>query len=236
VRHAAIVVCAAIGAGAIACSQTNVIEYAGEEGAASDAPVETNPYGAACPTQHLGRRPRPSLQGDAPGDVIANLKFKGYVDGDKSKGLVTVSLCDYFDPDRKKYRLLHLSVGARWCGPCNAEAEAIVAAVNDGTVTQKGVVFVQAIDEGTLNHPSSLSDLDFWVSQHRSNYTTVLDPAGGTDPQQLAGFFDKSSVPWGWDIDVRDMEILTKAPGFHGDIAGDVQPALDWVNGHDKSY
>ncbi len=228
-RGLAIVACAAIGGGAFACTQTNVIAYEPPE-AGSDAPVETSLDGVPCPSQHFGNRSRAAL-GDKPGDVMANLKFQGYQNGDTSKGLQEIRLCDYFDPTAKRCKVLHLSAGALWCGPCNAEAEAIVAYVKEQR--PNGVVFIQAIDEG-VNHgtPSTPSDLDHWVVNHKSNYTTVLDPG----PQQLKGFFDPAAVPWGTDIDCRTMEMLTSTLGFSGSIADDVQPAIDWVNGHPPSY
>jgi hypothetical protein len=231
-RAAIVATCAAIGASAIACSQTNTIAYEVPD-AGSDVPVETNPYGAACPTQHLGHKPRASLAASQPGDVIPNLVFQGYVGGDSSKGLQTVKLCDYFDPQTLKYKVLHLSVGALWCGPCNAESETVVQIVPKWAAQK--LTFMEAIDEGASpNKPSTLADLDLWVEHHQSNYTTVLDPG----PTELAGFFDKTVLPWNADIDARSMEILQASSGFTGqsELEGTMQAALDWVNANPPSY
>jgi len=59
---------------------------------------------------------------------------------------------------------------------------------------------------------------DFWVKQHASNFTEMLDP-GFTN---FAGFFNPHSVPWNADLDPRTMEILDEATGWPGNVAKEI--------------
>src|SRR5687768_2765882 len=61
--------------------------------------TDTNPDGDPYPTDNIGGRPR---GGGRRGDRIANFKFQGYRDGDRSKGLAPISLAEYFDPKQKR--------------------------------------------------------------------------------------------------------------------------------------
>src|SRR5260370_14205510 len=79
-------------------------------------PTPTGGYG------HVARR------GLTPGSIMQNFKFLGYPNADKSKGLQTIALADYYDPCGKRLTMLHLTVAGVWCVPCNQETDAIVAA------------------------------------------------------------------------------------------------------------
>jgi hypothetical protein len=67
-----------------------------------------------------------------------------------------------------------------------------------------------------------LNDLNYWVNNHKSNFTEVMDP-GLTN---FAGFFNAAAVPWNADIDVRTMEIIDASVGYAGDVDTELQPAL----------
>lgn len=183
---------------------------------------DTNPDGVAYPTpaSGYGRSPR---SGSTPGSVMQNFKFFGYPGGDVSKGLQTVALADFYDPCNKRAKLLHITVAAVWCQPCNQETDAIVAAKKSGDLASKGVVVLQALDDGPVqNQPATNTDLVHWIGSHQSNFTTVLDPGLAN----FAGFFDAAAVPWNADLDVRTMEIIDASVGWAGDVDTELQPAL----------
>ncbi|HEY2511106.1 MAG TPA: hypothetical protein VGI39_09630 [Polyangiaceae bacterium] len=183
---------------------------------------ELNPDGVPYPAPsgaygHLAR------SGSTPGSVLKNFKFLGHADG--SGALSTVALADYYDPCNKRYKILHLSVAAVWCEPCNQETSAVVAdrASPEGTLAADKVVFLQALDDGpTEGTPATVSDLDYWIKSHGSNFTEMLDPGLAN----LGGFFNAASIPWNADIDVRTMEMLTSSEGWAGDVATELAPAL----------
>jgi hypothetical protein len=192
---------------------------------------DTNPDGIAYPmvAGGYGHSPR---NGATAGSVIQNFKFNGYVSGDKSQGIQTIALADFYDPHNKRYKLLFLTAGALWCGPCNDETSQLVA--NKPMLQQEGVVVLQAITEGnTPGKASTQGDLDEWTHEHSVNYDDVLDPG----VQNLGGFFNQSAIPWSAQIDVRTMEILSAGSGLDPNgVMSEIQPQVDWVNGNPPSY
>jgi len=186
-----------------------------------DAGTETNPDGVAYPTGCYGHTAR---TGTTPGSVLQNFKFQGYLNGDATQPLTTISLADYYDPCNKRYKLIHLSVAAVWCVPCNGETNDIVAA--KASLDAQQIVVLQALDQGPVEGtPSTVSDLNYWISNHKSNFTEMLDP----DDKNYAGFFNAASIPWNADVDPRTMELLDSSEGYSGSVQGEVQGGLDAV-------
>jgi hypothetical protein len=179
----------------------------------------TNPDGFAYPSPSSGYG-RTARTGSTPGSVIANFRFLGYPNADTSQGLQTISLADYYDPCSKRYKMIHLSVAAVWCVPCNQETDAIVAAKSQ--LASEQVVILQALDDGpTQGVPATQNDLDHWITSHQSNFTEVLDP----NLQNFAGFFEAAAIPWNADVDPRTMEILDSSTGWSGDIMSEIVPS-----------
>jgi len=196
----------------------------GGGGTMTTAGHDANPEGVAYPSPAggYGHLPR---SGNTPGSIIQNFKFLGYINGDMSQPLTTISLADYYDPCNKRYKVLHLSVAALWCQPCNQETDAVVADLNASTSVLKGdgVVFLQALDDGpTEGVPADQSNLQYWITKHSSNFTEMLDP----ELKNLGGFFVAAAIPWNSDIDVRTMEMLDSSEGWAGDVGSEVQPGL----------
>ncbi len=215
-------------ASAFACSSTK--QDGGLAGPAATTEAAKNPYGVAYPTDNPGYQAR---KGNIAGNTIRNYKFQGYKHLDPSKqvdmtkGLVDVSLADYFDPEMRTYKIIHLSVAAVWCPPCNQETDD-TAQVAAALAAQK-VVFVQALDDSSIQgHPADKSDLDAWIVKHKSNFTELLDP-GLTNFGQ---FFDAAAVPWNANVDARTMEILSSGVGAPADITADVTKWTTWVDQH----
>ena len=193
------------------------------------AVMGTNPYGVPYPTNNIGFDAR---KGSIPGNQIQNYKFLGYPGGDVSKGIQTISLADFYDPEGKLgYKLLHLGVAAVWCTPCNEETQATVPLIPG--FLEQGVVFAQALDDGaTMGTGATPADLMSWINKYHSNFTEMLDPGN----MNLGMFFNAAAVPWNAIIDARSMEILTANVGYSGDLQGDVSPWLTWVANNPPSY
>jgi hypothetical protein len=188
----------------------------GLEGAGVSTPPagkETNPDGKAYPTTRIGTKAsthKKTLVG-TPGDVMKNFKFYGYPKGDRAQGLQQVSLADYYDPESKNFRLIHIQAAAVWCGPCNQEAKA--AAPLAGEFKTKKIAWISALVEtAKRGTPSSQSDLDKWITAYPSDFSHVLDPNNA----QLGVFFDAAAIPWNADLDARTMEILFASTGGAG--------------------
>src|SRR5579859_2754363 len=104
-----------------------------------------NPDGVAYPTP-AGGYGHNARSGTTAGSVIDNFKFLGYVDPtNTASGLQTISLADYYDPCQKRYKLLHLTVAAVWCTPCNMETDAIVGAKS--MLDSEKIIVLQALDD-----------------------------------------------------------------------------------------
>ncbi len=190
-------------------------------GGATVLSIDTNPDGIAYPNPATGYG-RNVRSGSAPGSIIANYQFSGYLNAVVAPQLQTIALADFYDPCGKRYKVIHLTVAARWCEPCNEETDAIEAAKSQ--LDAEGVVVVQALEDGTeQGMGATQTDLNDWIAQHHTTFTEVLDP----DPNpQLGVFFSQASIPWNGDIDPRTMEIIDSSPGWSGDVMTEVGPAL----------
>jgi hypothetical protein len=209
----------------LACGSSNSGSPAAADGGGS-APTSTlsghdsNPDGVPYPkpTSGYGRNAR---SGSTAGSVMANYKFRGYPNGDMSQGLQTIALADYYDPCGKRYKMIHLSVAGLWCEACDEETNALVGAKSQ--LASEKVVVLQAVDEGAMeNVPATQSDLDRWVTAHKSNFTTMLDPG----LENLSGFFNPESIPWNCDLDPRTMEIIDDSVGWAGDVTSETRAGL----------
>jgi AhpC/TSA family len=179
-----------------------------------------NPDGFPYPNPADGYGSRQRL-GNRPGSVMRNFKFLGYPNADKSHGLQTIALADYYDPCGKRLALLHVTVAGVWCPPCNAETDAVVAA--KAQLATQRVVVIQALSDGPRqNVPATQNDLNYWVQSHKANFTMMLDPG----LQNFGGFFDAALIPWNCDLDPRTMEILDASTGWAGDIDSELQQGL----------
>jgi hypothetical protein len=191
------------------------------EPSATDGAGDVNPYGVAYPTGDVGIQAR---SGDRAGNRIKNYRFAGYANSDKSAGLGSVSLANYYDPEGRNHKIIHLIASSVWCGPCNQETQAVVAAT--ARLEGKGVVFVQALIDGpTQGTAATQKDLDGWIARYGMGFTTMLDP----DVKNLGQFFRAAAVPWNAIIDARSMEILQAEVGGIADVDGVDGKWLQWV-------
>lgn len=219
------------GGGATGTPATRGPQDPGVVGVTPPAGGDVNPNGVAYPTANVGYQAR---KGNKAGNVIENYKFLGYptTNGltDVTQGLKPVSLADYYDPEAKNFKIIHIIVSGVWCTFCKAETDALVPLIEG--LKSKKVVFLTALSEDIYHKPASQGDLDFWVKTHKTNFTQVLDPGN----KQLGPFFDAAAIPWNANIDARTMELLSSGVGApvnnagEMDIEGEVQPWIDWVD------
>lgn len=196
---------------------------------------DKNGYGVCYPTTDIGTQARTNFTASGiPGSRISNYAFTGYPATDTTVlapgTTTTVHLAQYYDPQQKgvpgiiggvPIKVIHLTVAAVWCGPCNEETDFIAGANYTGQNTggasfatelaPLGVVFVQAIDDGpTVGTGATLSDLNGWITHHKNDFTSTVDPGNAN----LGIFFDAAAVPFNMNIDARSMEILSSEVGF----------------------
>jgi hypothetical protein len=195
--------------------------------------TQQNGYGVCYPTTNIGTSVR---TGTVSGSTIQDYAFTGYTTTDLTKidtataTTKTIHLADYFDPQRKgvtgiiggvPIKIIHLTVAALWCGPCNEETDFIAGANYTGANTGNasfatelaplGVVFVQAIDDGpVVGTGATLTDLNTWIARHNNDFPTMVDPGNAN----LGVFFSAAAIPFNMNIDARTMEILSADVGF----------------------
>lgn len=214
--------------------------------------VDKNGYGVCYPTADVGTKSRTTLTSSGvAGNRIANYAFTGYPATDVTQLTAgttsTIHLSQYYDPQQKgvtgiiggvPIKVIHLTVAARWCPPCNEETDFIAGANATGQnsggasfaseLAPLGVVFVQALDDGlTVGTGATVNDLNLWIGDHKNDFSTGLDPGNA----QLGVFFDAAAIPFNMNIDARSMEILTADVGF--DTAMDTtikSQVLKWID------
>ncbi len=214
---------AVAGASALACSDSNEEELADPD----LAMVETNPDGLPYPADHIGGRKR---SGTRPGDRMPNLTLRSYRNG-RADGLETISLAEYFDPDQKRNKVLHIQVAATWCAICSAELEATVTVTEP--LKERGVVFLEILVSGaTAGEGPSLEEVDRWIDRHKTNFPTAIDVrARRLAPLGVSG----SAMPHDILIDTRTMEILDSSIGAPLDVGVYVLDGLEFVTKHPPS-
>ena len=207
-RTAALVVIAAGALAACSASKDTPPDFPDPDVAAH----ETNPDGLAYPTDHLGGTPHHSK---IAGDRIPNFTFQAYVDGDRAAGLKTISLADYFDPQQKRNKVLHIEVSAVWCTICSSVTNATVKVKDE--LAKEGVVFLEVMTAGSRPGAGpSLGEVDDWVTRHQSNLTTGID----VSCRRLGSIgVDPGVRPWDIVVDTRTMEILESSGGSPIDVA-----------------
>jgi hypothetical protein len=189
--------------------------------------AETNPYGVPYPTKNIGYQAR---RDQTPGNIIKNYKFLGH-HGDTSK-LQTISLADFFDPEMRQYKVIHLVASARWCTFCVQETKAVIPMLP--TLKEKKVVFVGVLTDGmTQGKGATPTDLLAWINNKEfpspiptDIYPVMLDP----DVKNLGQFFDAASLPWNANIDARSMEILSSGVGYNTKLAEEIDQWVQWVD------
>lgn len=202
-RHVAIALATAT---LLACGSSTVVDPGPEQdkgitggGEGTVQGTEKNPYGVDYPKDGIGT---------SVGARIQNFKFLGYVNGDKSQGLKTISLADFFDPETRQYKLVHLQAAGVWCAPCNEEMK--MAAPLSDTFKSKKILWLTTVAEGrTPGVASTTADLDEWLSRHKAPFSQALDP----NNNNLGVFYDRAAIPWNADIDARTMRILSASTG-----------------------
>jgi len=173
---------------------------------------DTNPDGLAYPTDHIGGTAHHSK---VAGDRIPNFTFAAYVDGDRAAGLKTLSLADYFDPQQKRNKVLHIEVSAVWCTICSSVTTETVKIKEQ--LGKEGVVYLEVMTAGNrAGAGPSLSEVDDWVARHSSNITTAIDVSS----RRLGSIgVDPGVRPWDIVVDTRTMEILESSGGSPIDVA-----------------
>lgn len=164
-----------------------------------DLPVVTaNPDGVPYPADHIGGRERAATR---PGDRMPNFTFRAYRAG-RAGGLETVSMAEYFDPDQRRHKVLHVQLAATWCAVCSAELSATVPVTE--RLKEEGIVFLEIVVSGaSAGIGPSFEEIDSWVDRHQTNFPTAIDVrARRLGPLGVSG----SVMPHDILVDTRTME------------------------------
>lgn len=170
-------------------------------------------------------------KGATPGNRVPNVRFLAHANLDTSTktaatgDLTPVQLSDFYDPTGTKFRIIRIVVGALWCGPCNQEADFIVANKIPETVAPDGAVLISALTEGpSPGTPATQLDLETWITKHALNVTTMLE-----GDNKLGALWLQDAIPENITIDARSMEILSKEAGFSQNILSQMQTWITWT-------
>jgi hypothetical protein len=212
-----------------------------------------NAFGDCYPSSDIGVGARTNFSATGTsGQRIANFAFTGYPATDTTQVTpgtpTTINLAKYYNPDLKPIpgviggvpvKVIHLTVAAVWCGPCNEETDFISGANWTGQnpapsasfateLAPLGVVFVQALSDGAVvGTGATITDLNSWITHHANDFTSMLDPG----VQNLGVFFDAAAVPFNMNIDARSMEILSSEVGFDTQMDLTIKnQVLPWID------
>lgn len=190
------------------------------DGEATEAP-DANPDGVPYPSSNLGTNQR---SGSKAGNLINNYKFYGYPDANPANGLQPMSLAQFFDPDGKRYKLIHIQASGVWCVYCQKETEVVVP-LKQRFDDMKVVWLVSLAEGSTQGTPSKSKDLDGWIAEFKSPYPHVLDPGN----KNLGVFYDAAALPWNANVNAKTMEILQAGTGAHTTEESIMTELNDWL-------
>jgi hypothetical protein len=105
------------------------------------------------------------------GQTLADVCLSGYA-SPTQETLVPMALHDFFDPSgTSNHKLLFLSAGMTWCGPCNREASEL------SSVQVPGVAMFQVLLDGpTYGVGSTEADLKAWDELYKLPFWVAMDP------------------------------------------------------------
>lgn len=191
--------------------------------------VATNPEGVPYPTDNIGGNKR---NGTRRGDRMPNLTFRAYRDGDRSRGLQTMSLAEFYDPTMKRHKVLHIQIAATWCSICSSEIAATVSVTQQ--LKDRGVMPFEVVVAGNdASRGPALEEVDGWIARHKSDVSTAIDVRA----RRLATVGVNSSVvPHDFLIDTRTMEILDSSAGAPPDVGKYTLAGVAWVDANPPSY
>ena len=180
------------------------------------------------PVSNIGYAER---KGTTVGNRIPNLRFLAHSNLDAATktastgDLAPVQLSDFYDPTGTKFRIIRIVVAATWCGPCNSEADFIVANKIAETVAPDGAILIQALSDGPVSGtPATQLDLENWITKHALNFSAMLD-----GDNKLGAFWLQDAIPENITVDARSMEILAKEAGFSQGILSQMQQWITWT-------
>lgn len=189
----------------------------GGDTSATSAP-DVNPYGVPYPTTNIGTAPR---QGTTPGNVMQNFKFLGYKDGNIANGLTAISLADYFDPQRKQYKMIHIQAAGLWCIYCKQEAMSVATLAAE--LEKRQVAWIVSIAEGVTPGTAATSgDVQTWIKAYQDPYTHLVDPSN----HNFGAFYNAAALPWNANLDAKTMEIISSDEGAPSDILAEIDSQL----------
>ncbi len=162
--------------------------------------------------------------GEGPGDVIRDLQWVSFVDGDDADldplndPVRLLSLSEYYrgnDPDAK---VIMINSAAGWCGPCMQEASELSAVAAD--YEPLGARFVSCIFEDANGDPADEEFVRYWANQFNLTIPAAIDTTFLVGP-----YFDINAMPMNMFVDANNMEIITITTGTDG--TGNLQAFRD---------
>jgi hypothetical protein len=148
--------------------------------------------------------------GVEPGDVVANLCFRGWTTPDSSPhteaALENVSLGAFHDETGQKYELLLVNTAAIWCAACKNEHKTL--GQHYAELAPRGLALVSALFQDEAGAPATVDDLKLWVEAFDVKFPMLLDP-----DYQLGIYASADQAPLNLLVDARSMTILQRVVG-----------------------
>jgi len=150
--------------------------------------------------------------GDSGGDdgaqpeVLEDLQFPAFVDGDTAGDPVELRLSDYFAENSPDTRVIMISAAAGWCAPCMREAEAMSEFA--ATYEPRGVAVLTAIFQDQNGDPADREFVKTWVDTFGLAVPALID-----ESFQIGAYVDVNVMPTNIFADAATGEILEIARG-----------------------
>jgi hypothetical protein len=146
--------------------------------------------------------------GNQLGDTLADITGQGY----SATGAWSNSLRLSDLHDNPACKCILVTIGASWCGACQAEQPDLVSDVgSDPAFCVFGI-----LQEGETQDPATTSDLDAWEGTYNQNFPVML---GTPDTEQLMANWGSSvGLPFAFIVKPSTMTVLDNTQGYASDL------------------
>lgn len=151
------------------------------------------------------------------GNTFPNFSFRGFR-GSGSADIEVVSLADFYDPDRKHHKLLHVMVAAMWCPVCTGQTALMAGEVP--SLRPEGLEVIQAIMDGPRQATApDRCDVEDWMARWELTFPVVFDVFA----KRIGTVLTIEGIPWNALIDTRTMQVVSSFFGAPTDYEGYVR-------------
>jgi hypothetical protein len=139
------------------------------------------------------------------GEVVPNLRFRGFDNPLLSQDATNIALQDFYRPESTRALLL-LNTAAVWCQPCQVEHQSLPERVD--IFGPEGLEVLALVYQDANGKPPTEDTVRVWAKTFETNFALAPDPEF-----QMGQFGPADTPPLNVVVDARTMKVLASFLG-----------------------